>query len=267
MSIHSVSSYPHLPARQASGSFATPSLLFSGSHSDQFQRQANSTASQKNIFQKGIDGVKTLLGYMKDTKNRPFLKGLLYQYGIPSLVGVSAILLGPIGWLLAIPGIPLAMAASWRGEQLVEKAVQTAHKKGLKGDPLKRLAKMGIIYDTPTERTAKEFTYQFNRVLREVFGGEKGTPMNKVRRALSFKPGSKNAQWARTFFELKAKHIEKSGWIGKGGRKLMSKLQVGPLKPIMLGLSVILNGLFFISHRKAFNEILSRNLKKAATAV
>ncbi len=261
----SIQANPLSPALEGAG--ATRQGRFTGLPKDEFI-SSKAPAAQSVRFSGSVgtdtvlDKTKNFFKYMAETKNRPVLKGLFYQYAVPSAVG-ALMLLGPIGWLFAIPGIPIAMMLAKRGETLVEKAVEEAQKKGLKGDPLKRFAKMGIIYETPTAKTAKEFSYEWNRVLSEILGKKKGTAAYQARKAASILPGSKRSQWLRAFLELKAKHLEKSGFITRGVRATISKLKVGPLKPIMVGLSVALNAVYLLFHQKAFKEILTRNLRKA----
>ncbi len=284
MSIEGITSYPNQATNGFSGGSHVqnnPRIAF-GEAQDVFTSNATaqrtSTASghlNKQTVQFGGlgSGAKTVFNYLKEPNNRPILKGLFYQYGVPALVG-STMLLGPVGWLLAVPGIPIAMLSAWRGEHLVEKAVQAAEKanKGLKGDPLARLSKMGRIFEepdkifTPGKENGKEFIKEFNKTLKEVMNSDKKSAAYKMRKMVFVSPKSKTAQWIRAFIELKAKHIEKSGWIGKGGRWILSKLRVGILKPVILAVSLALNAVYLLFHQKAFRDIITKNLKKTVPA-
>ena len=83
--------------------------------------------------------------YYVEGENKQALKAMLWEYGIPTGIGLSA-LLPVVGWSMAIVGIPFALWAASRGAKMRKKLTAEATK-----GPFLRLNEVKTLYSEATD--------------------------------------------------------------------------------------------------------------------
>lgn len=138
--------------------------------------------------------LKTLKNYWNHGANRDIVKALAWKYG-PGLL-VSAALVLPLGWIVALLGAIPAWLAGRRGEKMVSELL-TSGKLDMTHGPLAKITKISALWEESDNAKAVgknvpvQIMHEFNKLLHDIFPGERGSDASRLRAGLKLTTSSR----------------------------------------------------------------------------
>jgi hypothetical protein len=138
--------------------------------------------------------LKALKNYWNHGSNRDIVKALAWKYG-PGLL-VSAALVLPLGWIIAVVGAIPAWLAGRRGEKMVSELL-TSGKLDMTHGPLAKITKISALWEesdngqTVGKNVPVQIMHEFNKLLNDIFPGERGSDASRLRAGLKLTTSSR----------------------------------------------------------------------------